>query len=288
MKAECANFEINRMARLLKVSRSGYYKWIESQKHPSGAAIRREKLKAKILYFHSESHGVYGSPRITADLFYAGIKLNHNTVASYMRDLGICGVSPRLFKTTTISDPKAKYPEDLVKRHFSQEKLNALWTSDITYLKIGTGDVYLSAIRDECSSRVLGWALAYNMRTEIVTDALYQAVKIRNEQVKGTILHTDRGAQFSDRKVVEFCKKAGIVRSMGQTGSCYDHATAESFWSIFKHEYFYRHVFSNMEELRAGVEWYVNWYNTTRRREQNNNLSPIAFEVGLQQADKAA
>ncbi|CAG4928303.1 integrase core domain-containing protein [Acidithrix sp. C25] len=86
---------------------------------------------------------------------------------------------------------------------------------------------------------------------------MYQAVKLRNDQVKGTILHTDRGAQFSDRKVVEFCKKAGIVRSMGQTGSCYDHATAESFWSIFKHEYFYRHVFSNMEELRAGVEWYI-------------------------------
>ncbi len=288
MDAECANFEINRMARLLEVSRSGYYKWTDGQKNPSGAAIRREELKAKILHFHSESHGVYGSPRITADLFNAGIKLNHNTVASYMRDLGICGVSPRLFKVTTISDPKAKYPEDLVKRRFSQEKLNALWTSDITYLTIGTGDVYLSAIRDECSSKVLGWALADNMRTKIVTDALDQAVQMRNDQVEGTIFHTDRGGQFSDHKVEEFCKKAGIIRSMGQTGSCYDHATAESFWSIFKHEYFYRHVFSNMEELTAGVEWYINWYNTTRRREQNNYLSPIAFEVALQQADKAA
>ena len=75
---------------------------------------------------------------------------------------------------------------------------------------------------------------------------------------------------------------------MGQIGSCYDHATAESFWSIFKHEYFYRHVFSNMEELTAGGEWYINWYNSTRRREQNNYLSPIAFEIGLQQAEKAA
>ncbi len=196
MKAECANFEINRMARLLKVSRSGYYKWTEGQNNPSGAAIRREKLKAKILYFHRESHGVYGSPRIAADLSSAGIKLNHNTVASYMRDLGICGISPRLFKTTTISDPKAKYPEDLVKRHFSQEKLNILWTSDITYLKIGTGDVYLSAIRDECSSRVLGWALAENMRTKIVTDALDQAVQMRNDQVEGTIFHTDYAEVF--------------------------------------------------------------------------------------------
>ncbi len=98
----------------------------------------------------------------------------------------------------------------------------------------------------------------------------------------------DLGSQLSDHKVKELCDKAKIIRSMGETGSCFDHVTAESFWSIFKNEYFYRHVFSNMEELRTGIEWYVNWYNTTRRCEKNKNTSPIDFEIALHEAARAA
>ncbi len=99
--------------------------------------------------------------------------------------------------------------------------------------------------------KVLGWKIDNNMGTEIVTEALDLAM--RGGQVKGTIFHADRGSQFNDKKLKDLCKKAGTTRSMGATGCCYDHATAESFWSIFKHEYFYRHVFSNTRELRDGV-----------------------------------
>ncbi len=108
-----------------------------------------------------------------------------------MGDLGIIGVSPRLFKRTTVSDPTASYPDDLVKRNFAQERLDVVWTSDITYLRIGVGFVYLCAIRDECSARILGWKLDNNMRTEIVTDALSGAILKRHSKVEGTILHTD-------------------------------------------------------------------------------------------------
>jgi len=197
------------------------------------------------------------------------------------RALGVAGISPRTFKVTTISDASATYPQDLVNRDFAPEGLNVLWTSDLTYLKIGTGDVYLCCVRDEGSSRVLGWQLADHMRTEIVTDALDEAIATRFGNVAGTIFHADRGAQFSDRKTEALCTTFGIVRSMGETGSCYDHASAESFWSIFKHEYFYRHVFANMDELRAGIADYINFYNHQRRCAKAGGVSPIRYELSL-------
>jgi transposase InsO family protein len=289
MAAECANFEVTRMARLLEVSSSGYYRWRAAQDRPAlPSEVRRADLDAKIISFHKASHGTYGSPRVTTDLHEAGEAVSRNTVAARMASLGVVGVSPRLFKVTTNSDPTASYPPDLVNRHFHPQAIDELWTSDLTYMRVGDGEAYMCAVRDEGSSRVLGFAVADHMRTEIVLDALGQAVATRFGHVAGTVFHADRGSQFNDDKVVKFCEGFDLVRSMGATGSCFDHASAESFWSIFKHEYFYRHSFATLAELIAGITRYINFYNHQRRCAKADNLSPIRYELTLARRQQAA
>ena len=289
MEAECANFEISRMARLLEVSRSGYYRWLAYKDRPSARRIRREMLAKKITAIHTGSGGTYGVPRITAELADNGEQVSHNTVAAVMSDIGICGISPRTFKVrTTVANPSYGYPPDLVNRRFDQGALDAVWTSDITYLRTGDGFCYLCAVRDEHSAKVLGYSLSTSMETDIVLTALKAAIAARKGQVEGVIFHVDRGSQFGDYRVSELCSRFGISRSMGATGSCYDHASIESFWSIFKHEYFYRHTFANLSELEVGVASYIRFYNTKRRQIKTNYTSPDDFEIALSRTRRSA
>ncbi len=291
MDTECADTATTRMARLLNVSTSAYY-----QHRTRSAATeltdreqRRVDLEAKIVAHHKESGGVYGSPRITADLRAGGDLVTEKTVAKIMAGIGVVGISPRTFKTrTTVVDPFASFPADLVERRFDQGRCDAVWTSDITYLNCGEGDMFLCAIKDEHSKRVLGWAVADHMRTELVTAALTMAVTVRGGLCAGTILHADRGSQYTATVFADACGQYGLLRSMGATGICWDNAGAESLWSTFKHEYYYRHAFATMSELTVAVDKWMNIYNTRRRHSVIGMLSPIDYEKSLDSVNLAA
>ncbi len=196
IEAEKASYPIKRMCELLEVSRSGFYKWRTSRDSgPTPTARRRAELDVKVAEFHAASDGVYGAPRILADLRADGERVARKTVAASLRRQGLAGICPRRFTpATTVVDLDAAVPKDLVRRRFDTGVLNRVWTSDITYLGTAEGWLYLCAVRDGCSRRVIGWALDEYLHTDLVQAALAMAVAMRDKLAEQVIVHADRGS----------------------------------------------------------------------------------------------
>ena len=153
----------------------------------------------------------------------------------------------------------------------------------------GEGDVYLCAIRDEHSKRALAWAAADHMRAELVVACLDMAVRTRAHcSVDGTIFHADRGSQYTSGDVADKCRESGLRQSVGRTGVCWDNACSESFWSTFKHEYYYRHAFATRAELYLAIDTWMVYYNSRRRHSSVGQVSPIAFENSVEVQAMAA
>ncbi|MCA2281523.1 IS3 family transposase, partial [Mycobacterium avium] len=157
-----------------------------------------------------------------------------------------------------------------------------------TYLSCGEGDMFLCAIRDEHSRRVLGWAVDDHMRTELVTTAVDRAVFTRGGQVNDVVLHSDRGTQYTSHDMAAAAVTYGLRRSMGATGICWDNSGAESLWSTFKHEFYYRHTFATKAELIAAVDNWMRFYNHQRRHSSIGQRSPITYERSLTVTLKAS
>ena len=278
MHAEKSNFSIARMARLLEVSRSGFYAWLTRE--PSARALRAERIEAKIAWFHGESDEVSGSPRILVDLREDGEIISRKTVAKTMRRLGLRGICPRRWRTTTIVDHADAYPPDAANRAWDTGVLNRIWVGDITYLRTWQGWLYLATVIDAHSRRVIGWAIAEHMRTDLVEQALQMAITLRGELPAHVVFHADRGTQYASAQITAFAAANGITRSMGRTGVCWDNAMAESFFATLKTEFYYRRVWPTKTRARREVgAWIENRYNRRRRHSAIGQISPVNFEM---------
>ncbi|MBJ3813161.1 IS3 family transposase [Streptomyces flavofungini] len=270
---------VKRLCIVLVIARSSFYYW---RKTTAGRAARQAadaKLAAKVRAVHRASDGTYGVPRITAELREDGEHVNHKRIARVMRTIGLAGVRLRRHRTT-VPDPAAAKAPDLIGRDFTAQAVNTKYVGDITYLSAGGGKFcYLTTVIDLASRCLAGWALADHMRTELVIDALTAAERTRGS-LKGAIMHTDHGAQYTSRAFADACRRAGVLQSMSAVGSSTDNAAAESFNATFKRETLKdRKGWSSEREARLDAFRWLHRDNTRRRHSHLGHRSPIAYET---------
>ena len=275
MRANRARWPIATMARLLRVSSSGYYAWLERE--PSKQACSDARLLSRIRTLHASSRGTYGAPRIHIQLEREGMHVGRKRVARLMRMAGLCGASRRPWKTTTRQRVGARRAPDLVQRHFSADAANVLWVADATYIPTGEGFLYLAVVLDVFSRRIVGWAMSGHLYTELMLRALDMALAQRRPE--RVIHHSDQGCQYTSIAFGRRCREAGVQPSMGTAGDCYDNAMCESFFGTLEAELLNREHFSTHEQARQRIFWFLEaWYNTRRLHSSLGYRSPLEFE----------
>ena len=273
-------FSVKRLCRVLRVSRSGYYRWRDAREARAARLAADRVLAEQIRQIHAEHDGTYGSPRVMAELRDTGRKVNHKRVERVMRVFGIVGVHLRKKVRTTVPEPSHQKVPDLLKRDFTALAPNQRYVGDITYLPVGDGEfLYLATVIDLCSRRLAGWSIAGHMRTELVIDALEAAARTRGGSLDGAVFHSDHGAQYTSADFAAACARLGVAQSMGAVGTSADNAAAEAFNASLKRETLQgRKRWSGPREARLAVFRWVTRYNTTRRHSALGQTSPINYE----------
>ncbi|MFD5521080.1 IS3 family transposase [Streptomyces sp. NPDC127066] len=275
---------VKRLCDTLGLSRSSFYYWRRTAAARAARQAVEAELAARIRKIHQDSDGTYGAPRITAELRdEGGPVVNHKRVARIMRSIGFEGFRLRRRHRTTLADPATAKAPDLIGRDFTAAAVNTKYVGDITYLPVnGAKPLYLATVIDLASRRLAGWAIADHMRAELVIDALAAAEQTRGS-LKGAIMHTDRGSQYTSRAFAEICRSAGVRQSMGAVGSSADNAAAESFNAGFKRETLKgRKGWPDERQARLDSFCWLTRYNTRRRHSRLGQRSPIAYENDFQ------
>ncbi len=275
--AEKRNYPVAVMCRVFCVNRTGFHNW--ERRAPSDRALADAWLSERIKQIHDSSRGVYGAPRIHAELrMEHDIRVGRKRVARLMKAGAISGVRPRKQWRTTIRIPGITPATDLVERQFQPERPNVLWVSDITYLRTGEGWLYLAAVQDTYSRAIVGWSMATHMRASLVVDALKMALA-RRRPGPGLIHHSDQGSQYVSLAFGRAAREAGIAVSMGSRGDAYDNAVAETFFATIKKELVNRRSWTSRLELQSAVFEYIEaFYNRRRRHSTLGMLSPTDYE----------
>jgi putative transposase len=265
------------LCQTLEVCPAGYYAW---RRRPlSEREQRQEALVVEIRAIHAQTKARYGSPRIHAELRARGQTCCVNTVAKLMRDNDIAAKTARKFRcTTTDSDHDLPVADNLLDRQFNPSEANEVWLADITYIPTREGWLYLAAVEDLYSRRVVGWAMAEHMESRLVVDALEMAVQRRLPDA-GLLAHSDRGSQYASEHDQRLLAKHGIACSMSRRGDCWDNAPMESFFASLKKELVHDADFATRAEARAAIFEYIEvFYNGQRRHSSLGYVSPAEYE----------
>jgi putative transposase len=265
------------LCQTLEVCRAGYYAWRQC---PRGAGEqRRDVLLVEIRAIHAEFKTRYGSPRIHAELVARGHDCCVNTIAKLMRKAGIAAKTARKFRgTTTDSNHDLAVAENLLDRQFDVAAPNESWVADITYIPTREGWLYLAAVEDLYSRRVVGWAMDEHMESRLVVDALAMAVQRRLPD-EGLLAHSDRGSQYASEHYQRLLAQHGIMCSMSRRADCWDNAPMESFFASLKKELVHDANFATRSEARAAIFEYIEvFYNVQRRHSSLGYVSPAEYE----------
>lgn len=276
MKKHCMDYSICSLAKVLKVSPSGYYSW--KSRKTSYTTLRRLKVKAAVEQTYKRYKKRYGAPRITVELNALGIRCSRNYVASILRRSGLKARNGKQFKYSPSVEARTNLADNLLKRNFSSDKPNQKWTSDITYIWVNGKWLYLAAVMDLYSRAIVGWELDNHMTDDLICNALDMA--LNNRSVKyGLIVHSDRGVQYRSNNYIRKLTDNGCKISMSRRADCWDNAAMESFFSRLKVELVYPERFNTISQARSAIFEYIEiFYNRKRRHSAIGYISPADFE----------
>lgn len=274
------SFPVSTLCRVLSVSKSGFYKWLSAK--PSPRAQRQCRIREHVRQVHLESHGIYGSYKIAAELQNDEQRESacRNTVARAMTRMGLKSRVSRKFKpTTTVVDSNKQPADNLLDQDFTAHAPNQKWVADITYLPVHGGWVYLAVVLDLLSRKVVGWSIDATLATTLVSSALRKAIESRQPDTGKLLHHSDRGCQYTSDAYQQTLNTLGITCSMSRTGCCYDNAVMERFFWSLKHEWTKFESFHDLEHARLSVFQYIeSFYNSSRIHQALDYHSPNQFE----------
>ena len=270
---------IAQLCQAFEVSPSGYYDWSERQEHPSQRQQLDQQLKEQICRIHAQSRKTYGSPRVQMKLRQAGQRHGRNRISRLMREQNLCGGQKKRYRVVTTD---SRHDEPIAPNRLADTPAascaNQIWVADITYVLTAQGWVYVAAILDLYSRRIVGWAVSQQINTALVLRALSMALTHR-QPPSGLLFHSDRGVQYASADYRRALRAAGLVGSMSRKANCYDNATMEAFWSTLKLELVYRREFDDASQLRQALFDYIEvFYNRQRLHSALGYQTPADFE----------
>ena len=264
------------LCRFLKVSRSGYYDWLD--RGQSDRVRQDQALKEKLKVFFLEGRGLYGSRRLQQRFSQTGFTVSRRRVRRLMKEQNLFCKLTRQVKATTDSNHNKPIADNLLQRQFKVMAPNRYWVGDISYIPTQEGWLYLATVIDLYSRKIVGWSMSDRLKAELVNNALLMAIWQR-KPLKGLIWHTDQGSQYASHSHRKILKQHQLIQSMSRKGNCWDNAVAESFFHTLKTELTHHHIFKTRQEAKNAIFEYIEvFYNRIRIHSTTNYCSPTQFE----------